>query len=670
MPYAPGEPLFDKYRVVKYIDHGTFGHVYQVIDQGSLSRALKVLRHEGGISTDEFEQAADRFLQEAQLGDRIQHPNVIRVYSYEKSGDELGLVMEFAPGGSLKDKLQGHRRLTVSDTVRLGLDLCKGLEAIHRQKAVHRDLKPGNILFDEQGRAKIADLGLAQVGHQSGRSQLSASGLSAHPGSGAYKSPEQDQSRDYLEPSSDVFALGCVLFEALTGKLYNENTGARPAELRRDAPAWLDEIIVRMLAVQPAVKPEEDGDLVRRYRTAKLARAALEKGWQQALLEQREAGEKKKNLESELTRLTGEAARQQAEIASLSQEKRQLVEKINRLTAENASLSQSLGSAEQSRQKAEQAALAAHRQVESLAAEKARLEADLAKSAAQVNSLTVNLQKVSASLQALEAERQKEKEAPPKPRPSELTITLAPGVTMEFVRVPAGAFLMGSDPKRDKQAQPDEQPQHTVTLDEYRIGKYPVTNRQYQAFVQASGRKAPGHWKNNTIPAGKENHPVVYVSWQDASDFCAWAAKISGARVRLPSEAEWEKAERGTDGRVYPWGDQAPDAQRCNFNNNVKDTTPVGKYSPQGDSPYFCADMAGNVWEWTRTIWDDKFKYPYKMDDGREELRQENAYRTLRGGAFDSSGGGARCAYRLRYGPDSRNYNFGFRVVLSPVLLS
>jgi formylglycine-generating enzyme required for sulfatase activity len=136
---------------------------------------------------------------------------------------------------------------------------------------------------------------------------------------------------------------------------------------------------------------------------------------------------------------------------------------------------------------------------------------------------------------------------------------------------------------------------------------------------------------------------VVHVSWDDAMGFCQWASQANGRHVSLPSEAAWEKAARGTDGRIWPWGNQPPDEARCNFDLNVGDTTPVGRYCPQGDSPYGYADMSGNVWQWTNSI----FKgYPYDAQDGRESLKIRD-HRVLRGGSFAYDQWSARCAYRL-----------------------
>jgi formylglycine-generating enzyme required for sulfatase activity len=235
---------------------------------------------------------------------------------------------------------------------------------------------------------------------------------------------------------------------------------------------------------------------------------------------------------------------------------------------------------------------------------------------------------------------------------------------MIMVHVPAGEFLMGSDLTRDAGAHESEEPQHKVYLDEYWMGRYPVTNRQYQTFVQAMVTSSPFHWQNGKIPGGLEDHPVVNVSWDEAVKFCQWASQVSGQKIALPTESQWEKAARGTDGRIYPWGDQPPDKSRCNFDRKVGTTTPVGKYSPAGDSPYGCADMAGNVWDWVADWYDEKYygNSPNRNPSGPASGR----YSVLRGGSWNSYDWLLRSAYRYRHPPDTRyNYN-GFRCVCSP----
>ena len=232
-----------------------------------------------------------------------------------------------------------------------------------------------------------------------------------------------------------------------------------------------------------------------------------------------------------------------------------------------------------------------------------------------------------------------------------------------MVYVPPGPFVMGSEVGDD-----DERPQHTVALDGFWVDRTPVTNAQFVAFLNEEGNQAVGSvpWVDLQNPDGRisysdeafgfeegyGDHPVVGVSWYGARDYAAW---VGG---RLPSEAEWEKAARGTDGQVYPWGDGPPTTDLCNYGYNVGRTTPVGRYSPEGDSPYGCADMAGNVWEWTRSLRED---YPYDPEDGRETL-DALGLRALRGGTFYGNAHEVRCAARCYRSPHGQKGVNGFRV--------
>ncbi|MCX6030917.1 MAG: SUMF1/EgtB/PvdO family nonheme iron enzyme [Chloroflexi bacterium] len=147
--------------------------------------------------------------------------------------------------------------------------------------------------------------------------------------------------------------------------------------------------------------------------------------------------------------------------------------------------------------------------------------------------------------------------------------------------------------------------------------RYPVTNSQYQLFLAATGHRPPLFWKDGQYPAAAADHPVVGVSFHDAVAFCRWAREIMGLPLRLPTEVEWEKAARGTDGRLYPWGDAWNPALCNNREGKAKGTTPVTQFSPAGDSVYGVADLAGNVQEWCSSLFGP---YPYDPADGREVL--------------------------------------------------
>lgn len=240
------------------------------------------------------------------------------------------------------------------------------------------------------------------------------------------------------------------------------------------------------------------------------------------------------------------------------------------------------------------------------------------------------------------------------------------------MRVPGDKFLMG----RSKGYKVSEfyswddsglHPQHTVDIPyDYFMARFPVTNELYNDYVKATGIKHPvAVWRN------QRDHPVANVSWIDAMTYCQWLNNLlkaelpSGIVLRLPTEAEWEKAARGTDGREYPWGDEF-DKNNCNTSEGRKaNTTPVGFYSPLGDSPYGCVDMAGNVLEWTHSLYKE---YPYNASDGRE-IEKASANHVLRGGSFNHDKLHARCFYRFDYNLKRPLWIYlGFRVVAAPEL--
>jgi len=223
----------------------------------------------------------------------------------------------------------------------------------------------------------------------------------------------------------------------------------------------------------------------------------------------------------------------------------------------------------------------------------------------------------------------------------------------DWVTIPAGLFWMGEGNEL-----------HQIELPEYRISRVPITNAQYAIYVKETNTKV-AHWRGGEVPKGLENHPIVCVSWPDAIAYCKWLRGKINKNVTLPSEAEWEKAARGEkDKRAYPWGEWM-DFHANTAELGLNDTTPVDLFL-NSLSPYGLLDMSGNVWEWTRSMYKH---YPYEPTDGREDLHSRGD-RVLRGGSFNLPSGLGRCTSRRWLGPDDLLRYFGFRVVISPFLLS
>ena len=231
-----------------------------------------------------------------------------------------------------------------------------------------------------------------------------------------------------------------------------------------------------------------------------------------------------------------------------------------------------------------------------------------------------------------------------------------------FIEIPTGTFLMGT-PVDDlstlaqqyggtRESYREESPQHAVTVAAFAMAQIPVTVALYAAYV-ASGAVAPAQWASqHATPQA----PVVNITWPMANDFCSWLSQRTGDIYRLPTEAEWEYAARGTDGRQFPWGNTWNPAVAA-----VRDTCthlPDCGSFPHGVSPWGCLDMAGSVWEWTASL---DAVYPY-ADDARND-RHTNGRRIIRGGCYVNPHGYARCACRFRMHPDMTNPFLGFRCV-------
>ena len=234
-----------------------------------------------------------------------------------------------------------------------------------------------------------------------------------------------------------------------------------------------------------------------------------------------------------------------------------------------------------------------------------------------------------------------------------------------MVRIPAGWFPMGSDPKADEDAGPQEQPQRWVYVDAFEMDRYEVSNAHYLRFVLATERIGPPYWRIDPFPEKMARHPVIGVSWQDAEAYCRWMKK------RLPTEAEWEKAARGEDARKFPWGNEPAGWKKSNIahpgsKRGVKypPLANVDRYE-HGVSPYGIYQLAGNVAEWVSDWFDPEYyQYGTSFNPTGPEWGEDHVYR---GGSWNEDPEVARSAGRGAHAPDHRSYLIGFRCAKSAI---
>jgi sulfatase modifying factor 1 len=226
-----------------------------------------------------------------------------------------------------------------------------------------------------------------------------------------------------------------------------------------------------------------------------------------------------------------------------------------------------------------------------------------------------------------------------------------------MVLVQQGSFTMGG---REEDSPDNERPSHVATLSPYYMDLYPVTNQDYSEFVNCTGHTVPIHWQRGAPPTGLARHPVVNVSWHDAKAYADW----SGAR--LATEAEWERAARGGDDRLYPWGSRFVDGERCNSNNMIGTTLPVDEF-PLGVSPDGIYDMSGNAYEWCEDYYDEHYyEHYYKYSPSTNPKGPEGGQeRVMRGGFFGETRPNVRTTHRGSAPETYTRDNIGFRLAMS-----
>jgi len=735
MSYSPGSVLAHKYRVQSMIGSGGFAEVYlaEHLELRTL-RALKVLRKDTlGLGSSDYRLFEERFQLEAQLGAMFDDPHIVRVYDFEREAGTLILVMEHCPGGSLADRLRMAQRknepLPLESVLRTGRDIAHGLAILHQKDIIHRDLKPSNILFDSQGRAKLGDLGLAQTPGGLSQRSLLGSLSPRHPGTPGYMSPEQEKTTEHLRPPSDVYALGEVLFEALTGRmLQNLKPGTRLSSLRADVPGWLDELLVRMMQKDSEQRPWDGAEVLglleqgvqeeaSRLQAAQERAAAEEKARQAAVENARRAAVERQQAEKERLAAAHRAAmeaeaRRQLEAEQKTRwelEKKEAVQKAQReAEAQRQQIPAQKHPVEHNRTP-ENGPLTDKRERDILrspilwigvvlaglvvfglaAIGLVNLLAPEPSSPAQANTSTI-VKETAAAVTDLPT-RVVMNTAPPNPtatrtqRPTALpTPTENPKIPlasaplggtrtspvdgMELVYIPAGEFQMGCDLAHNGvyDCSKDELPLHTVYLDAYYIDKTEVSNAQYEQCVADGACDAPNDKSSYSQSAYYGN--TSYDNYPVINVSWEDASKYcSWAGRELPTEAQWEKAARGESVRAYPWGDASP---TCDLLNGYVDGYCVGDTTAVGSyaggaSPYGVLDMAGNVWEWVQDWYDGDY-YSSLEKFINPTGPSTGTSRVIRGGGFNFGEDGLRSAVRYFSNPGNWGYDIGFRCAVPP----
>ncbi len=643
-----------RYQIEKPLGEGGMAVVYLAHDPNfERPVVIKIIKREYS-ALPEFRA---RFNREARLIARLEHDAIVPVYDFGEDDGQPYIVMRPMTGGTLADLLK-HGPLPLPDVVRIIERVADALDYAHAQGIIHRDLKPGNILFDTRGRSFLSDFGIAKSVEAT--TKLTGTGTIGTP---AYMSPEQIQAVTELDRRSDVYSLGVMTFELLTGELpfkardavglmFAHVNGPIP-DIRKSNPGLpreSDGIFKRVLAKKPTDRYQTTGE----FAEALTKIAAKPSARPRLPMRGSPPGQADTPPKPPTPPVGLQPTAPAAANATITRQTGPLGRFGSRPWALWLIPTILLG-------------------VCSLVILASGFWA-LPRLLVTQTSLTTE------AAVALATSRPATTRAPTRTSPPP-TATLTPTITplptlgigstltsekdgMVMVYVPQGDFLMGSA-STDEAAITDEKPQHTVYLDPFWIYKTEVTNEMYNLCIAASVCRTPNTIASATHPdyfddPDFKNFPVIHVSWNDAWTYCNWAG------IRLPTEAEWEKAARGEDGRLYPWGNEPPSAARFNFALVLDDPAEVGSY-PDGESPYGALDLAGNVWEWVSSVYKP---YPYRANDGREDPYSTDL-RVLRGGSWDTSDRNyARAANRSVGWLSDQNGSLGFRCAQSAPTLS
>jgi serine/threonine protein kinase len=590
-----------KYTLHEKLGSGGFGTVYRATDAMGRTVAVKMLKP--GWSDDP--ETIERFRREALAAGVLFHPHIATILDIDEFEGRRFLVMRYVDGPSLDKILEKKGRLSWDEALQILKEVSEGLDYAHQRGFVHRDIKPANIMISPDEGAVITDFGLAKAAQSSG---LSTSGVLL--GTPSYIAPEVWEG-EQVSPATDVYSLACVFDEMVSGEVLfagdsppqimtqHVNKGPQfPQKWAEDVPKGIQAVLEKALAQKPADRLSSAGNFSEAIE--ELGRVREPAGTT--------VGDRWQRFREGFSKNRGWIFAGLGLIAVLV---------VTPLLSNAFKKSSDQPSGAQT--------------VAALALLETQIEDRLTSIAAAVQ---VTITHIPLSPTPLPTNT-----SAPKPSATVLPARITDDYNVEMVLAPAGAFEMGS-----RNGDFDESPVHTVRLDDYYIDKYEVTNELYARCVQAGECQPPSSSSSYTHDSYYGNpefddYPVIWVDWQQAQTFCQWRG------ARLPSEAEWEKAARGTHGRTYPWG-EGFDCTKANYGGCSGDTEQVGAF-PDGASPYGALDMAGNVWEWVADWYDDNY---YSISPSENPAGPASGqYRVLRGGSWSHGAVYVRTALRVRY---------------------
>jgi serine/threonine protein kinase len=654
MPDLSGQSI-GRYHIIEPLGEGGMATVYKAFDTRlETDVAIKVIRTDR-FTPEMLTEALKRFEREAKSLARLTHPNIVKVTDYGEYEGQPYLVMVYLPGGTLKDRL--GKAMPWSEAARTLIPIAHALDFAHQRGIVHRDIKPSNILITESGEPMLSDFGVAKIIGDEAVTGLTGTGMAV--GTPEYMAPEQVNAKT-ADGRADIYALGIVFYEMVTGRrpfqadtplavLFKHLTDPlpRPSEFVPDLPEAVENVLFKALTKKP-----ED-----RYQTMGEFAVALEKiasSDRPVVVSGKEKAEgKQDDLEKTNARVvptifaratTDQKSESKKEIpekavshAPVKQEKPVKSVRSLKLLIPLVILVVVLGIG---------IPFGIHflKPVTGNQVPLAGLPTDTATFTPVSVFTPTNTLMPTATVH---------------PLPTETSIPASgigstwtrPVDSMVMVYVPEGKFTMGSNQSVY------EQPIRSVYLDAFWIDQTEVTNAMYAQCVSAGTCGSPSYFSSATRKSYYGNpqfadYPLDVVNWDTANSYCQWAG------ARLPTEAEWEKAARGADGRIYPWGAQI-DCEKANYGGCIGDTTRVGSYE-NGKSPYGAYDMAGNVREWVADwygLYDAlALSNPLGPTSGSDKIQ--------RGGDFFTSENYTRSAVRV-WGSGNGGYGYGFRCARS-----